>query len=86
MATDSSVEERNRKRYLRLLWVSPVVITLLGVSFLFISDEKPWLPWLAFVLAIVNVIANIVETRKVKAKATQKEGDSSQQTDASAVR
>ena len=33
-----------------------------------------------------TVIANIVETRKVKAKATQKETDSSQQTDASAVR
>ena len=84
--TDSSIEERNTKRYLQFLWVSPVVMTLLGVFFLFISDEKPWLPWLAFALAIVNVIAVIVETRKVKAKAAQKAGDSSQQADASAVR
>ncbi len=86
MPTDSPVEERNTKRYLQLLWVSPVVMTLLGIAFLFLSDEKPWLPWLAFALAIVNVVAVIVETRKVKAKAAQKASDSSQQTDASAVK
>ena len=83
---DSSVEERKTKRYLQLLWVSPVLVTLLGVFFLFVSDEKPWLPWLAFVLAIVNVIANIVETRKVRAKSAQKESDSSEPTDASAAK
>jgi hypothetical protein len=38
--TDSSVEERNTKRYLQLLWVSPVVMTLLGTFFLFTSDES----------------------------------------------
>ena len=86
MPTDSSVEERNTKRYLKLLWVSPVVMTLLGVCFLFINDEKPWLPWLAFVLAIVNVITVIVETRKVTARSAQRASDSSQQTDASVVR
>ena len=48
-------------------------MTLLGVFFLFTSDEKRWLPLLAFVLAIVNVIAVIFETRKIKAKAAQKE-------------
>ncbi len=83
--TDSSIEERNTKRYLQFLWVSPIVMTLLGVFFLFISDEKPWLPWLAFALAIVNVIAVIVETRKVKAKVAQNAGDSLQKTDASTV-
>jgi hypothetical protein len=76
--TDSSVEERNTKRYLQLLWVSPVVVTLLGIFFLFTSDEKPWLPWLAFTLAIVNVIAVLVETRKVKARAAREAGGSEQ--------
>jgi hypothetical protein len=76
--TDSSVQEFNAKRYLQLLWISPVLVTLLGVFFLFLSDEKPWLPWLAFALAIVNVIANLVETRKVKARAARETAGSEQ--------
>ena len=67
--TTTLTEEQKTRRYLRLIWVSPIVMTLLGIFFLFLSVEKPWLPWAGFGLAIVGVIGAVVETRKVRAAA-----------------
>jgi hypothetical protein len=62
--TTTLTEEQKTRRYLRLIWISPIVMTLLGIAFLFLNTEKPWLPWAAFALAIVGVIGAVVETRK----------------------
>jgi len=67
--TTTLTEEQKTRRYLRLIWISPIEMTLLGIAFLFLNTEKPWLPWAAFALAIVGVIGAVVETRKVKAAA-----------------
>ena len=75
MPTTTLTEEQKTRRYLRLIWVSPIVMTLLGIAFLFLNTEKPWLPWAAFALAIVGVIGAVVETRKVKARSATAAGE-----------
>ena len=75
MPTTTLTEEQKTRRYLRLIWVSPIVMTLLGIAFLFLNTEKPWLPWAAFALAIVGVIGAVVETRKVKARSATATGE-----------
>ena len=69
MPTAPSVEERNSRNFLRLLWFSPIVMTLLGVFFLVTNSQGPWITWLAFALALVSIVGAIRETRKTKAAA-----------------
>jgi hypothetical protein len=75
MPADPTADAANTRKFLLLIWVSPILMTLLGVAFLFMSSEKPWLPWLAFALALVSVFAAIRQTRKTKAEARAADGD-----------